>query len=329
LRLGRGRDGDVPSLERAFFSIAGAGRGFADGSATQTRFAGPSGIAIDGAGKLIVAEATNSLLRMIDVEKATSGAAGAVTTIAGTGGRGLINGAGNTARFNTPRGLAVMQPSAMVVVDTGNHVLRKVTLPPTISSFNPTESQVGQTLIINGERFDGRAPANNIIKFVRSAQAGGGTTQAQVVNATRTQLSVIIPQDAATGNVPVQTEGGTAISSAAFNIVIPPPVITDFIPKRGPVGTQVPLTGNNLTASGATPSVTFAGANGTRLNALVSSANSTQVRVTVPNAAITGVNVAWSTMTPPSRTFSSRASICTKGIWPRGRSRHRLKVSSS
>jgi RHS repeat-associated protein len=270
-------------------TIAGAGRGFADGTAAQARFADPSAIAIDGANKLMVAEATNSLVRMIDVDKATSGAPGAVTTIAGSGARGLLNGAGNVARFNAPRGVVVLQSSAMVVADTGNHVLRRVSLPPTISSFNPAESQVGQTVVIIGERFDGRAPANNIVKFVRSAQAGGGTTQAQVVSATRTQLTVIVPQDATTGNVSVQTGGGTAISPSAFTIVIPPPVITDFNPKRGPVGTQVTLTGNHLTTGAATPAVTFAGANGTRLNALVNSANASQVRVTVPNAAVTGL----------------------------------------
>jgi RHS repeat-associated protein len=270
-------------------TIAGAGRGFADGTATQARFADPSGIAVDGAGKLIVTEATNSLLRMVDVVKATSGAAGAVTTIAGTGGRGLTNGAGNVARFNTPRGIVVLSSSAMIVADTGNNVLRKITLPPAITSFNPVQSQTGQTITINGERFDGRAPANNIVKFVRSAQAGGGTTQAQVVTATRNQLTVVIPQDATTGNITVQTEGGTAVSSTAFTIVVSPPVISDFNPKRGAVGTQVTLFGNDLMVGAATPAVTFAGANGARLNALVNSANASQVRVTVPNAAVTGV----------------------------------------
>jgi RHS repeat-associated protein len=168
-------------------------------------------------------------------------------------------------------------------------IFRKALLPPAISSFNPTQSRVGQTLLINGERFDGRTPANNLVRFARSPRAGGGTTQAQVVNATRTQLTVMIPQDATTGNVTLQTEGGTVISTAVFTILIPPPLITGFNPGRGPVGTQITLSGNDLTAGAATPSVTFAGANGARLNALVSSAAPGQVRVTVPNAAITGV----------------------------------------
>jgi YD repeat-containing protein len=270
-------------------TIAGAGRGFADGTATQARFADPSGIAIDGAGKLIVTEATNSLLRMVDVVKATSGAAGAVTTIAGTGERGLTNGAGNIARFNMPRGVVVMPSSAMIVADTGNNLLRKITLPPAISSFNPVQSQTGQTITINGERFDGRAPVNNIVKFARSAQAGGGTTQAQVVSATRSQLTVLVPQDATTGNVTVQTEGGTAVSATVFTVAVAPPVISDFNPKRGAVGTQVTLFGNDLMVGAATPAVTFAGANGARLNALVNSANASQVCVTVPNAAVTGI----------------------------------------
>jgi RHS repeat-associated protein len=269
-------------------TIAGVDRGFADGSAAQARFAEPSGIAIDGAGRIIVADATNSLVRMVDVTKALTGAAGAVTTVAGTGGRGLVNGAGNAAKFFTPRGVAVTASSAMIVADTGNHVLRKITLPPVITALNPAQAQAGQTITIAGERFDARVPSRNSVLFVRAAQAGGGTTAAQVISATQTQLTVTVPQDAATGSVTVQTEGGTAVSPAPFTLVIPPPSITDYNPKHGPVGTLVTLTGSNLTAGAATPAVTFAGANGARLNALVNSASATQVRVTVPNAAVTG-----------------------------------------
>ncbi|MEW6131397.1 MAG: RHS repeat-associated core domain-containing protein [Acidobacteriota bacterium] len=264
-------------------TIAGAGRGFADGQTAQARFADPAGIAIDGAGKLLVADSTNSLVRMIDVSNAN------VTTIAGTGARGFANGAGNVAKFFLPRSVVALSSGAMLVADSGNHVLRKITLPPVITSFSPTEAQINQTIVINGERFDARAPANNTVLFARSAETGGGTTQAQVLQATPMQLTVIIPQDATTGNVIVQNGNGTAVSPAPFTVVAPPPVITSFNPQRGAVGAQVTLNGTNLTASTGTTGVTFAGASNTRVNALVTSANPTQVVVMVPNAAVTGL----------------------------------------
>ena len=270
-------------------TMTGAERGFKDGSTSQARFAEPSGIAIDGAGKIIVADAVNSLVRLVDPDLAASGSNQAVATLAGTGGRGLTDGAGNVARFFTPRGVAVSNSSAVIVADTGNQVLRRILLPPIINSITPPSARVGDAVTIIGARFDGRAAARNTVRFTRSQQAGGGQTLAQVTQATRTALTVVVPADAATGPVTVQTEGGTATSPSDFVVNnFPAPVITDFNPKRGPVGTQVTLTGTNLKVNANDPAVTFAGTNG-RLPALVSSASATEVHVTVPNGAITGL----------------------------------------
>ena len=88
------------------FTIAGAERGFTDGTAEQSRFAEPSGIAVDGSGELVVADTVNSLVRFVSPALALDGNPSAVTTLAGTGERGLTDGAGNVARFFTPRGIA-------------------------------------------------------------------------------------------------------------------------------------------------------------------------------------------------------------------------------
>jgi RHS repeat-associated protein len=273
-------------LTGTVITIAGAERGFKDGSGSEARFAEPSGIAIDGASKIVVADAVNSLVRLVDPDLAPSGSNQAVTTIAGTGSRGLTDGAGDIARFFTPRGVAVSSSSAIIVADTGNQMLRRILLPPSIDSITPPSARVGDTVTIIGARFDGRSAARNTVRFARS---GGGQTIAQVTQATRTALTVSVPADAATGPVTVQTEGGTATSPSDFVVQsFPAPVINDFNPKRGPVGTQVTIAGTNLKVSANDPSVTFAGSNG-RLPALVSSASATEVRVTVPNGAITGL----------------------------------------
>jgi RHS repeat-associated protein len=270
-------------------TVTGAERGFKDGSASQARFAEPSGIAIDGAGKIVVADGVNSLVRLVDPDLAANGSNQAVITLAGTGVRGLSDGAGDVARFLTPRGLAVSNSSAIIVADTGNQVLRRILLPPIIHAINPPSARLADTITINGARFDGRGPERNVVRFTRSQQAGGGQTFGSVTQATRTALTVVVPADAATGPVTVETEGGTATSPNDFVVdQFPAPIITDFNPKRGTPGTQVTLTGTNLKVGANDPAVTFAGSNG-RLPALVNSASATEVHTTVPNGAITGV----------------------------------------
>src|SRR5882672_9235450 len=256
---------------------------------SQARFAEPSGIAIDGNGKIIIADAINSLVRSVDPDLAASGSNQAVVTLAGTGSRGLTNGTGDVARFFTPRGIAVSRSSAIIVADTGNQVLRRILLPPVIHAITPPSARLSETITITGEHFDGRGPERNVVRFTRSQPAAGGQTFGSVTQATRTALTVVVPADAATGPVTVQTEGGTATSPSDFVVdQFSAPAITDFNPKRGTPGTQVTLTGTNLKVNANDPTVTFAGSNG-RLPALVNSASATEVHTTVPNGAITGV----------------------------------------
>lgn len=273
----------------AVITVAGASRGFADGSAGQARFAEPSGLAIDASGKIVVADAINSLVRSIDPELAAGGSPLAVTTLAGTGERGGTDGAGNVARFHTPRGIAVSQSSAVFVADTGNGTIRRILLPPSITSLSPQAARPGEQISLLGERFDGRAPARNVVKFTRSAAAGGGQTPALVLSATRTAVTVEVPPDAASGPVTLQTEGGTATSPTDFTLATAPaPSISDFDPKHGPVGTTVNVTGASLRADNADPLVTFQGANGARLPALVTFSGASETHAIVPNGAVTG-----------------------------------------
>ena len=270
-------------------TVAGSSRGFADGSASQARFAEPSGIAIEATGKLVVADAVNSLVRSVDVELAAGGAPPAVTTLAGTGERGNSDGAGNVARFSMPRGVAVSQSSAVYVADTGNGTIRRILLPPVINALSPQAARPGGRLTLLGERFDGRAASGNVVRFTRAAAAGGGQTAAYVASATRTGVTVEVPSDAADGPVIIETEGGTATSPVDFHpAVVPAPVITDFTPQHGSVGTSVNITGLNLRADFQDPHVTFRGANDTRLPALVTFSGSNEAHAVVPNAAVTG-----------------------------------------
>ncbi len=76
-------------------TIAGSSQGFANGYVSYARFYGPAGVAIDKAGNIFVADYANHRIRKIAPD-------GAVTTIAGSGKYGTMNGSGLAAQFAYP-----------------------------------------------------------------------------------------------------------------------------------------------------------------------------------------------------------------------------------
>jgi RHS repeat-associated protein len=93
----------------------------------------------------------------------------------------------------------------------------------------------------------------------------------------------------------------------------PTPSITDFNPRNGTVGTDVTIVGTSLKANTGNTTVTFTGAGGSRINALVRSASLAEVQTTVPNGAVTGpievVNVLGRAMTNGSFTVDPQQSF--------------------
>ncbi len=100
-----------------------AGDGIAalqDGPLAQARFADPSGVALDASGRIYVSDAGRSnRIRVISAD-------GMVSTLAGST-EGFVDGAGAAAAFNTPSGSALDAAGNLIVADTGNHAIRKVT----------------------------------------------------------------------------------------------------------------------------------------------------------------------------------------------------------
>jgi NHL repeat len=94
---------------------------FMDGIGSNARFHSPEGLAVDPAGNVYVADASNHAIRKI-----TSG--GVVTTLAGLGGvSGHSDGTGINARFNTPFDVVVDNAGNVYVADSGNDLIRKIT----------------------------------------------------------------------------------------------------------------------------------------------------------------------------------------------------------
>jgi DNA-binding beta-propeller fold protein YncE len=100
-------------------TIAGGGEGFVDGLAAAAGFHTPSGLALDTAGNLYIADAGNHAIRRLSPD-------GMVTTIAGDGVPGDLDGPARLARFNGPVGVAVAADGTIFVADTYNDRIRRI-----------------------------------------------------------------------------------------------------------------------------------------------------------------------------------------------------------
>jgi sugar lactone lactonase YvrE len=102
-------------------TIAGSGKaGKLDGSSVDAQFNLPSDVAVDGTGTIFVADLGNNAVRKIASD-------GRVSTVAGNGAAGAADGAGPIAQFNAPSGLALGLDGCIVIADTQNNRLRKIT----------------------------------------------------------------------------------------------------------------------------------------------------------------------------------------------------------
>jgi sugar lactone lactonase YvrE len=103
--------------------------GGADGTGAAAQFNHPSGVAVDAAGTIYVADAVNHTLRRVT-------AAGVVTTLAGSAGTsGATDGTGNAARFNYPVGVRVDASGTIFVADNGNSAIRRVSASGAVTTF--------------------------------------------------------------------------------------------------------------------------------------------------------------------------------------------------
>lgn len=118
-------------------TFAGGTYGSADGTGTAARFAGPNGIAVDGAGNVFVTDSGNHTIRRISP-------AGVVTTVAGIpGNSGSADGQAATATFYLPQALVVDGAGNLIVCDTFNHTLRKITPGGTVTTLAGSPGQSG------------------------------------------------------------------------------------------------------------------------------------------------------------------------------------------
>ena len=102
-------------------TFAGSGNpAFINGNGTGAWFQNPNHIALDSSGNMYVADTGNCSIRKIT-------SAGVVTTLAGDGTPGYVDGTGGGAEFQYPSGVAVDSSGNVYVADTNNQRIRKIT----------------------------------------------------------------------------------------------------------------------------------------------------------------------------------------------------------
>jgi sugar lactone lactonase YvrE len=187
-------------------TFAGSGNeGAADGQGTAASFNSPTGIAIDGAGNLYVADQYNYSIRKITPT-------GLVSTIAGNGTDGAVNGLGSEASFSSPTGVAVDSKGNLYVADGFNHSIRKISLlgysiKPALPAGLIFDTATGE---ISGTPTESRAAMDYTITATN--QYGSSTT---IVNLA-TDGIVSSTRDATANSIRVYTIAGQKIGIAGI-----------------------------------------------------------------------------------------------------------------
>ncbi len=108
----------------AFLNVGTIGTpGAVDGPVTGALLNAPQGIAVDGVGRLVIADSGSHIIRFIG----TINNQLSLLTVAGQAGTsGTTNSIGLAARFSSPRGIAVDRGGNIYVADAGSHLIRRI-----------------------------------------------------------------------------------------------------------------------------------------------------------------------------------------------------------
>jgi len=206
--------------------------------ASGTGLSNPQAVTTDGAGNIYVADFGNNLIRKVTP-------AGVMTTFAGNGIAGELDGTGTAAEFNAPDGIAYDGTANLYVADATGNVIRKIVVATgvvtTYAGSGATGSANNATLLTStfngpaGLALDGSGnmyicdQGNNIIRMISgttvSTLAGSGAPTA--VNGTGTAASFNQPNDLIAdglGNVYVADYGNSLVRK----IVVSTKVVTTF-----------------------------------------------------------------------------------------------------
>ncbi len=103
-------------------------QGYLDGPALEAKFRQPLNICFDDEGNMYVSDFLNQRIRKISAEME-------VTTIAGSGLAGYLDGPAGEAKFNYPRGICLDDTGNIYIGDSWNHRIRKISTDGIVSTW--------------------------------------------------------------------------------------------------------------------------------------------------------------------------------------------------
>ncbi|MES2061294.1 MAG: IPT/TIG domain-containing protein [Bacteroidota bacterium] len=149
---------------------------------------------------------------------------------------------------------------------------------PTIESITPNRGRAGDVVAIAGVNYS-TTIADNIVKF--------NGVNAVVTSATATKLMVKAPTEGTTGTVSVKVKNSEVTTGPVFSY-IGAATFTSFAPASAKAGDIITITGTNFSETLADNVVHFSGPQNTVFTGTVTAVTETQLKVTVPQGAITG-----------------------------------------
>jgi sugar lactone lactonase YvrE len=109
-------------------TFAGSVWGDVDATGTAAQFKSPTNIELGTDGNFYVSDGVLCKIKKISPS-------GVVTTIAGNGSAGDVNGVGTNAQFSNPRGIAQDAAGNLYITDMDNHKIKKIAPNGTVTTF--------------------------------------------------------------------------------------------------------------------------------------------------------------------------------------------------
>jgi sugar lactone lactonase YvrE len=199
------------------------------GPATSARLSSPTGIAVDTAGNLFIADTYNNRIRKVTPD-------GIISTVAGNGASGFSGDGGpaTSARLNYPSSVAVDAAGNLFIADTNNSRIRRVGLALTV----PTLTGVSLNFAAQGANIN-VALAGTSFASPLTVNGGPGVTVSNVTVVTDVlaTATLTIAPNAAVGvrSLSLTTSLGTS-NSIPFTIVTPFPDLSIISSHTGNLG---------------------------------------------------------------------------------------------